>query len=298
MATQTPLTVVETSSAPNSSDCSVVRLQDIVKGNKDSRGHVILDVLWVAPEFRIYRTRLGVLPHFSDDRAVAASQRAEFFKLFPELSQANELLASSFTNNDFFRREVARGVVMALDPVTDTDAAKASLQAALDKAICYRCAGARVFYGLLCAGLTLMAFGMLFLIDNVVAHLNLDWVVADQLSRGTWAMAAGCAGALFATVTRLPQLDIACDGPLFSVYLNAICRMMIGGIAGGLIFLLLETNLLQDLVQNGMGGGTDAVTVAPKFLVLLFWAFVAGFSERFIPDLLNRAGRTKEANAA
>jgi hypothetical protein len=91
---------------------------------------------------------------------------------------------------------------------------------------------------------------------------------------------AGAAGSVVSLLTRVREFDRQRKSPRAVLFLTGLFRPIIGTIFGLFVYLLLLSELLPIEVPAG-----PAVGFYPAI------AFIAGFSERFVPDVVDQAER-------
>ncbi|WP_142096807.1 hypothetical protein [Pseudonocardia cypriaca] len=91
---------------------------------------------------------------------------------------------------------------------------------------------------------------------------------------------AGAAGSVVSLLTRVREFDRQRKSPRAVLFLTGLFRPIIGTIFGMFVYLLLLSELLPIEVPAG-----PAVGFYPAI------AFIAGFSERFVPDVVDQAER-------
>jgi hypothetical protein len=120
-------------------------------------------------------------------------------------------------------------------------------------------------------------------------------------------VAAGMLGALFSALTRLYHVDQAGEAVVTNtvgklgktVFLYSVTPPLIGAIAAIVLFLLFGSGLVSSPLFPKIACNVDNGCKTIKLLMdhywpeqpqdyckALVWAFVAGFSERFVPDIL------------
>ncbi len=112
------------------------------------------------------------------------------------------------------------------------------------------------------------------------------------------ALSAGWMGACFSMLFRLKgdiQQQSLSELNAMNRIDNLISRSLIGGVSGLIIFFAFEASLLQgalfpELLFDSKGGFiSDDNGLNKAHATLVFWAFLAGFSEKMVPNLLTKA---------
>jgi hypothetical protein len=149
-------------------------------------------------------------------------------------------------------------------------------------------------------GLTSPALYMVWGLTCVVAFLvpaflvvNFFWIPQRQILLGLPADAvvlvalAGAGGSVVSLLTRVREFDLQRKTPRAVLFLTGLFRPIIGIIFGLFIYLLLLSELLPIELPAGPGVGFYSAI-----------AFIAGFSERFVPDIVGQTERGIGANGA
>lgn len=274
-------------------------LSDVEIGKKDQRGRLVVDILWAVREFKIFKTEQGISLHFSDDVTTAAQQRELYLKLGEELSQLNHLIqllprlrprkkflsrkgteGPKFVTNlnpvsIFYERELARGIAQAL--VGDAEMGKATL-ASLAKRLEKRLRNkGRVRYFSVClfSALAIVTFASWFLVNST----GIVW------SEVAMAAIFGSVGALLSTAVGLRNLSIDADSTLFMNWIYGGQRMLVGVLGAITIYLALQAGVVLELL-SGANGSSLVTPLDPHKIA--FISILAGFSERLVPNLLER----------
>jgi hypothetical protein len=113
----------------------------------------------------------------------------------------------------------------------------------------------------------------------------LDWIRRfDDEMKPVWtAMSGGTVGAFFSIAIGLKGRTVLINLQNRDNIADAILRILIGAIAGGLIVCLLGSNLVSNTVKTEQLQWGNA-RYSDKLVFVL--AFLAGFFERLVPDLL------------
>jgi hypothetical protein len=130
--------------------------------------------------------------------------------------------------------------------------------------------------------------------------------------------AAGAAGALFSALTRLYNVGNA-KGEVVSpmvanlgwrIWLYASIPPLIGAIAAFLLYIVFVSELVQSPMfphLTCVHGKCDTILglmdgywpeKAPDYGKAFVWSFIAGFSERFVPDLLQSLVKKEQGKQA
>ncbi|WP_218843533.1 MULTISPECIES: hypothetical protein [unclassified Sphingomonas] len=242
------------------------------------------------PEYAIYQTDTRVVVQYADDRALADRQRTSLIGLNPlrgEITGLTETWNRSkrggFRAHAFSRR-VANALALALEG--DGVGAETELRAIRQEILDQRLAIGRFEYLVAAFGVGVITMTLIAL-----ATLVLDWgETGAELAR---ASAAGAVGAFFSITLAIRGRTVLPDLQRLANVLDAALRMVIGLIAGGTLMALVAAHVVS------VGFGDTALaskgTGDSSWLLPLIYGFVAGFSERFVPDLLAKASASTEA---
>ncbi|WP_420404689.1 hypothetical protein [Nisaea sp.] len=282
-------------------------LANLHAGTPDKRGRMVADVLWAVRDFKIYKTVRGISPQFSDDPERARKQRRDYMSLGPELAdlgQQMELLKNGWARwitwlwkrlgarDDpqlaYCERETARGIAQALDG--HPEEGRQTL-AGLSQRLSKRLGNVlRVLYFTICAVAALAITVALVIYTDGMTPAHKDTILGLNTFHLSVAAVMGCLGALLSTATGLRSLAI---DPAASLTINityAVQRMLVGILGAVVLHITLKSGIVNALVGTAKYTGSDADAIYR----LAFMSLLAGFSERLVPNLLERTAKSYE----
>jgi hypothetical protein len=250
-----------------------------------------------SPDYLVYRNSMRVMVQFADDKTKAKGQRKSISCLNALRGQISGLIDGWHHGNEKLQararrydRRVADAIVTGLEGSTPD--ALALLAEIRDDIIAERKSIAQTDYLVVAAlfgFLLLVAIGILQSqwspMANQPAHSNLIWAGA----------AGGVLGAFFSIATGLRTRAILIDLQQWDNRRDALLRIAVGTIAGGILLSLFLTNMAS-IAQVSRATLTDNRTVEPLLLAMVL-GFLGGFSERAVPGLLSRASLSIEEGA-
>lgn len=276
---------------------------DIQEGGSDSTGARILTVFAkVVPLYAVYRTAERVVVHFADDPDLGGRQRRAMARLNPVRGEINGLIdgwRSSRAHDKqakarLFDRRAADALVMALQG--DPGHADLILQAIKTDLLEERTSWARFQY-------LLFASGAAAVLIALIAFVTGGWFARALHDFGStaetlWlAAAAGAIGAFFSIAIAIRSRTVLTDLQTLDNAADAVLRVVIGAIAAALAICLIESGFVT--ISVGGAGTADPGPESDRaWLLVVIAAFVAGFSERLIPDLLDKSALTGSAAPA
>jgi hypothetical protein len=281
-------------------------------GEKDKRGREILDVLWAVPDFKIFKTEKGISPHFSDDEKIACQQMKRYLELGAELAHLNHLIQLMSRKRVwrmvgldpkavpppvdsylvFSERETARAIAQAL--TGNEEKGKLTLNelaARLEKRLRNK---GRVIYFAICLGVSLgigvaaFAVFVILYLYNTSLPFHSDEVLL--------AAVMGSAGALLSTAAGLRGLRIDASASMLMNWVYGGQRMLVGVLGAIVLYLAVRAGILLEMVP-GIGPGTGVGAFGEGNSIdlykLSFLSVLAGFSERLVPNLLDRSSEVR-----
>jgi hypothetical protein len=269
----------------------MLRVEDIEVGKRDSAGIGICDVYArIIPQYAVYRTLERVLIHFSDDTDQGKVQRSALIQLNPLRGEINGLI-DGWRNSRIehlaskarrYNRRVADALIVSLEG----DVATATkLLEIIKKDITDERTTLGQFQYLLAAFLMVVGVGAVTLVALRISQsggLNVMFSQPDL-----WlGSVVGAAGAFFSIAIAIRNRTVLIDLQPWGNRQSAAVRVMIGAIAAVVLLALIKSGAIDFKVGNA---GFDAEkNPDASWLYLMLVAFLGGFSERLVPDLLEK----------
>jgi hypothetical protein len=269
------------------------KVEDVKLGGKDRSGYDVKCIYALnPPEYAVYGTEVRTSIQYADDLVLARQQRTTMSVCSPLRGQINGLIdgwraagkrGRGHRVADYDRR-VADALVMGLE---------GSIAATLDllteirnDIVAERRSLAQSDY-LLTAVITVAALLMLFAGVRAAVgdtdYANPAWNAALTGASG------GTLGAFFSIAVGMRSRTVLVDIQKWDNRRDAVLRVIVGTIGGGILICLLLTKLVTVL---GLDVTQDQGLGALKALVI---GFLAGFSERAVPDILAKASLATDA---
>lgn len=260
-------------------------VEEVKRSGPDAAGAEIVDVYYrQPPHYAIYRTKERVLVHFADADDEARQQDAALAPLNPIRGQINGLIdgwrssgrAGRKARAHRYDRRVADALQVAL--MHDSRGALDVLAGIKVDIVDERTSWARFAYLIVASGLAGL---LIVLVWGVMAHFAPTGTAASL-----WiALAGGAIGAFFSIAIAIRSRTVLTDLHLLDNSADAVLRVVIGAIAAGVLVALVTLKV----VTVTLGVGTFASPPASgDWLFAITLGFLAGFSERLIPDLLQK----------
>ena len=153
-----------------------------------------------------------------------------------------------------------------------------------------------------------VAAGAVVVVCCITSILASSLTTMDYMFKAVWATAGfGALGAFFSVALAIRDRSIGTDLQRGNNFIDSVTRILIGAISAAILYCLLRTELVQltlggKTILSALARHTDKkgiVTCTPPsdvmeyFVILL--TFIAGFSERLVGDLLNKAAASAGA---
>jgi hypothetical protein len=288
-----PSQVADGLAAPGT-DRPKISVSDIRRNSLDSRGEKIDFVFFMIRDcFAIYWCNGRIMVQYADKDEVYKSQVENIAELFPLRDRLQYLVSDlpeiqSGSERDVphaYEWQIAESLRLGL--VGQKDAAKRTMEAAIENVVAQRVSDGRTSY-LVWAGT--LVLGAIALLGAVAVGMGYFLgYTPEQLRPGLGylmlATGSGAMGAMLSTAIALRDRTVGTDG-WKSNGVDSGTRIMIGVISAALLYTLLESNLLSNFYvsidQLSKGQTTQIWNVA------LVVGFLAGFVERLVPNLLEK----------
>lgn len=276
---------------------SAQHVSEIAVGGSDAAGSSISFVYSkLTPHYAVYCTDERVMVQFSDDPAEDAAQRKLLAAVNPLRGQVSALVGGwrascardKLARARLFDREVADALTLALqgDPAT----AVLLLQQTKGEILEERMSWARFQY-------LIWACGAGFLLIAIFSMLSSAWFASAIHAfagpvRMVWSAAGiGCVGAFFSIALGVRTRELRTDLQSSDNAADAVLRVVIGATAAAILVCLLGSGIAAVSIGHEQVGGT-ALGDPGDWMKLVVVAFLAGFSERLVPNLLEKATLT------
>lgn len=279
-----------------------LKVSDIEPGGHDETQSPINCVYSINdPLYAIYGTDTRVSVQFADEPLQQRQQRADFAALAPLRGEINGLVDGWRTSADErllakvkrYDRTVADALVVAL--TRDCASAQGILRQIRDDLVADRTSLSRLYYLLTAGGAA--AFLILSCSAGawIALHDHIDfWGDTNPLWMGA---GTGSIGAFFSIALALHTREFKPEQRWLDNVIAAVVRVLIGAIAGTMLVALISIHMVNVTLGDASFGETVPGGVAPALLPLIV-AFLGGFAERLVPDLLKKAGDDMLAGAA
>lgn len=262
----------------------------------DATGTTVVDIeTRLDGLFAVYYTEERVMIQFSDDQALGADQRKALAPVSAKRAEISALLSELRNSGKPARvaaeRSLRRDLGASLAQCLRGELAEgeASLDKLLKKLTDHRNSRGRLRFVLTAfvAGLAMMIFAAIF----TSGMINYQ---PDDAARTLWyAGCVGIVGAFFSVAIAVRDRSLEADRVTLDTTLDAALRMFVGALGGALLLALIQSGAVGLIIGGArIVGGTEKnalQSLSTGWLLILLVAFVGGFFERMVPDLLNKA---------
>ncbi len=268
-------------------------VRDICIGDQDESGERINKVYAARDTYAIYRSDNEVRVQYADD---ANLKDVQFQNVTAISAQHYELdyLTRGLGGRKYYLGQIAVALRIAIE--NGDDAQKiCNASAVLCRAI-YAASEERGRIG----RRLYLRYATLFSLATAAALLATAMVALQFPGVAIFAdlpaaAGSGALGALLSIAIALRGRTVAPDHDVEANRSDAVLRVVVGTLSGGALILFLTAGLFADFK---LGDTTlSEATLANSWRAILTFGFLAGFSERLVPDLLERKTPSKQSNA-
>lgn len=270
-----------------------MRVADIVKDKPDLAGTTV-DTIYKKQtgEYAIYGTAERVMVHFADDPEKRRRQNEILLPLAPLRGEINALIdgwrKGSWLNDKrkksralAFDRRTADALVVALDG--NAEVARDLLTGVKADILDERTSIGRVEYLFAAAGAAVLMALLAMLLG--MPSGSIGTFVKNNSTH--LAVQLGCLGAFFSTAIGIRNRQVRTDLQRRDNMVDAGLRILIGAISAVILFSILKSGIIgftlgSKQIDLASAGENDTTLVHTAIVV----AFLAGFSERLVGDLL------------
>lgn len=270
-------------------------IADIILGQPDYSGQVITTIFSkISGVYAVYANTERVMVQYADDPEIASLQRKTFTSLAPVRGEINGLidgwrgsfLPSTKARARRYDRRTADALIVALQG--DPETAKALLQAVRNDILEERTSLGRLHY-----------LGMAVAVGVVISVLSRLPMVfdANETPNGIggffthynlWMTSSlGCLGALFSIAIGIKGRAIQTDLRPRDNLIDASLRMLIGAISAFVLLTLFKSKVVGFSLGNGENIAVCEAGQCASNGAAVIIAFLAGFSERLVGNLLD-----------
>lgn len=279
----------------------VEKVKDIARGRRDHAGERILGVFaYNPPNYAIYRTCRRLMIQFADDPATARLQRMRVSVLAPLRGQINGLIdkwrgdidAPGQSGKDARRaerydRRGSDAILLLLEDASQAMTAIRLLTEIKDDVVAERQSFGRVDYLFVALSMTIGFIALMWL-------ASADWVgrflerLGQPYSLIWTGVAGGALGAFLSIASTLKTRTVLINLRMVDNAADAALRVSIGAISGGVLICLFASKLVAAPLF-AMNVHQWLHPTLEHALLMFMLGFLAGFTERLLPDLLEKA---------
>jgi hypothetical protein len=268
---------------------SEFHVADIRLGTQDSTGADIEQVyVRVKPLYAVYRTRNGVIVQYADDDGEAQRQRIAGSALNPLRRQIDGLIdgwrADPKRQAKAARYDARVAAALRVYLEGDPSSAHVNLEQVKQEIIEERTSVARFLY-LIAAFVTASILFLLFLSFSQPWFHDHIYKFSAEAQPVWFAARAGAVGAFFSVTIGIRGRTILTNLRWQENLSDAVLRVVTGVIAAGALILVLRSGVISTFK---IGEASFSVGQYSWNLAVII-AFLSGFSERLVPELLDKA---------
>jgi hypothetical protein len=261
-------------------------------GDKDPAGRVITDIYWGTKKFVIYQADKTVRYILPDDYKTAEELRRNIFGLIDVRSNIERLRSNPNVQQAECERaavELAAGLAQAFESGSEADASITGLPAEVLKRTESRLRSlvTSAYRKNYIVGAIYAFIAVVVVLCLIMAFLpRLDDIgqigISDVATYAGYCVFGGL-GAFLSVLLGIRSIDFDIDLGAWEHFFAGLTRISIGVFAGIVVGLAIHSQFLNpDFTAEG----------SPQPPVFYFLAFIAGFSESLVPNLLRRGEST------
>lgn len=260
-------------------------------GTDDPAGREIVDVLWLTDDYAVYRWRkcareasffgrgektyptYGISPLFGNPE-----QRGRFALVGPDLARLSALQKGVLSSRDSINGEIARSISLAIEG--HTEEAKKTIASLHQRLQAIRNTEDRAYY-VVFLGLA----ALLFALPMLLVHLA-GVPLQNALPQMLHVAGFGALGGFFSVLTKINRLQVDPEASRGIIAVSASTRILLAVIGAIAIYTFLLSTIGQAVL--------NAERLQEMATVCTF-AFLAGFSEHFVPGILRNLEQRSQA---
>ena len=271
---------------PVESNYKIKEPSRFAKGEKDPSGAIVerIYALHTDSENRlvyvIYLDEFGdVTDWLNPDDLINQEEEQKYHdrvcELEPSLSIAKSvLLAKSIKRKDVPRKLIAKAIELAYN--NDSEKAKKALDEALSSInFQIQVSGKLDYFG---------GCSFIFFLQFVLLYLSGNGFILGAYKDLILIMTLGSLGALLSVSISSGKLRFEPDSPRIMNFIAGALRVIIGILSSLVVYVALESEFLMGFTKSSLKDSQSTVSS----WITRFLASVSGFSETFVPDLINR----------
>jgi len=268
------------------------KIADLTLKQPDANGAIVERIyIRIDTLYAVYCTGERVAIQFADDPEFGAEQRKSLGELLVTRGTIDSYLATMRADPKLsgcvqrYERRLADALILALQG--QTNQAVAEMERLHADLVEERRSTARQvsLIATLGAGLLLiLLIAVLSLID-----VGLSDTRRAEITNLWFAAAVGTVGAFFWTALAIRNREIEPGISKIDTTVDAGLRVIVGALSGALIFALIKAGAFGITIGDAIIGNNDSFDLRDEWMLVLVVAFVAGFLQHLVPDLLAKA---------
>ncbi|PZU10194.1 hypothetical protein [Sphingomonas sp.] len=270
---------------------------DLTRDEPDAAGVVVMQIyIKIDRLYAVYRTEERIVIQFADDQGRGADQRKSLSELYVTRGAVDSLLDEVRDTTDPNRLKRARRYERRLaDALTlglqgQSNQAATELESLKQDLLEERKSNSRQTYLVASMGVAAALVLLIAILSSPKLGIGLGGEHRAAVESMWFAAAIGTVGAFFSVALAVRNREIEPSISIRDTVIDAGLRLFVGAVSGTLLYALVKVRAVGLLIGNANITGTDSFSSSgPDWLLLLLVAFVAGFLERMVPDMLAKA---------